>query len=204
MCVWHAQAHDDVRAHDGGLELARTPTEEVVGSHKKFHKAIVFTLGILIPLVGFKYQGSLTNVLKEHSVAFNLFVGDAFVYAVAILMVALNPSSQFTKSFKYIFLVSGITACQLILFIAVTSFWWFLGINAFGFMCYLIFLSRWHNIIFQTGGTLLVQVGDKVRNFFHSRCQQIFPSFSTAADGASGEGRHGTGSSGGIQMSQLV
>ncbi|GMN69479.1 hypothetical protein TIFTF001_038539, partial [Ficus carica] len=169
--------------------------EEVFGSHKKFHKAIGFMLAILIPSVGFKYQGSLTNVIKEHSVAFNLFLGDAFVYAIAILMVAMNPNSQFTTSLKYIFLVLGITECLLVLFIAVTSLWWFLGINAFGFMCCLIFQSRWHNIIFQTGGTLLVQVGDKVRHFFHSLCQQIFPRFSTAADGASGEARHDTGSS---------
>ena len=112
----------------------------IIGSYKRLHKAFGFILAMLTPFVGFKYQGSLANIVGENYIAFHLFLLDAFIYAMAILMVALeNPNPSSLRSFKYTFLSCGIIACELILFVLVTQFAWFAVINAAGVTFYIIF-----------------------------------------------------------------
>ncbi|PON61150.1 hypothetical protein PanWU01x14_147400 [Parasponia andersonii] len=114
------------------------PSEQnYLGAYKKLHKAFVFILAILVSFLGLKYQGSFTNLISEHSVAFHLFLGDLIVYTVAILLVAQEtPAPNIIPLFNYILLVCGVTAVELILFILVTQLGWFLVISAFGLLLY--------------------------------------------------------------------
>ncbi|PON83687.1 hypothetical protein TorRG33x02_204930 [Trema orientale] len=106
-------------------------------SFKELHKAFGLILTMMFPFIEIKYQGSSTNLIEEHNVAFHLLLADLTVYIVAILMVVQEaPAPNIIPLFKYIFLVCGTTAIELILFILVTHLGWFFAISAFGFLFY--------------------------------------------------------------------
>ncbi|PON82948.1 hypothetical protein TorRG33x02_212440 [Trema orientale] len=181
------------------------PSEQnYLGAYKKLHKAFVFILAILMSFLGLKYQGSFTSLISEHSVAFHLFLGDLIVYTVAILLVAQEtPAPNIIPLFNYIFLVCGVTAVELILFILVTQLKWFLVISAFGLLLYnygywvltiLHDLSQQALTRFQlTPGTTAQEEGSRRScNLFRSlsredsywfNIQQFLARFSSAANG---------------------
>ncbi|PON71955.1 hypothetical protein PanWU01x14_067970 [Parasponia andersonii] len=117
--------------------MAEESSEQQLVSYKKLHKGFGFILTMMSPFIGIKYQGSLNKLIEEHNVTFHLFLANLIVYTVGILMVALeSPAPNNIPLFKYIFLVCGIIAIELILFILVTHLGWFLAISAFGFLFY--------------------------------------------------------------------
>ncbi|PON71953.1 hypothetical protein PanWU01x14_067950 [Parasponia andersonii] len=128
--------------------------------------------------------------MEEHNVAFHLLLADLIVYIVAILMVVQEaPAPNIITLFRYIFLICGTTAIELILFILVTHLGWFLAISGFGFLFY------------KYGYWVLSKLNDLFQQAL-IRFRQFLATFSSAAVGAESEEAHEARD--GDEMSELV
>lgn len=112
---------------------------------------------MLLTLVGFKYQGSATNLFKDHSLSTSLFIADIIVYVIAFMKNASSSTTSTSNIYLYIFLISGAIGCELLLFILVTLIRWFM-INIFVLIFFEALRRRLHRHIAELhAATYLIQ-----------------------------------------------
>ncbi|GMN69475.1 hypothetical protein TIFTF001_038540 [Ficus carica] len=163
-------------------------------SSKDLHTAFGFIIGLLLTLVGVKYQGSGTTLFRQNRQIVSLFILTISLYATALVKTTLasrNDNHQSSNSYPAIFLIIGTFASELLLFILLTPLGWSL-LNILA----LVFLAVQYGC-HQTGTdrTTTELVPNSVRSLFAA----IFNmSTSTPTTAGSGTDSHD------VQMSNVV
>ncbi|EXB37101.1 hypothetical protein L484_020894 [Morus notabilis] len=113
-------------------------------SSKDFQTAFSFIIGLLLALVGVKYQGSGTTLFRENRLIVSLFIMTVCLYAMALVKMTLTARSpdqyhdddQTSSNHSLappsddnqtpVLLVAGTTASELLLYVLLTPLGWFL------------------------------------------------------------------------------
>jgi hypothetical protein len=119
-----------------------------VSSSTPFHAAFGFLITILIGLVGVHFQGLGVSPLRTHFATMLLFLMAVVIYSIAFVGIkvgAHNTSYHYLPLFKFICLISGTIACELLVSILIAALW-LLIIN----LCAILVevLRRWYQPIF--------------------------------------------------------
>ena len=155
--------------------------------------AFSFILGFLLTLLGWKYQSSSVSLFHTHSAIMLFLIIDVCTFTIALAMTILPTTNRTHLSlFKNVCLISEAFACNLLLFILVPLFGWFIFIIFLFVLVWLLYGS--YNQILQCCQEILEPMWHSTSTFeaFHSVCdrfQQFFQSIwqapSQAFDGSS-------------------
>ncbi|KAL6146203.1 hypothetical protein ACLB2K_056886 [Fragaria x ananassa] len=88
------------------------------------HAVFGFIIGLLLTLVGLKFVGSGTTPFIAHPLTMSLFISASFVYTIAVLAeITIGGAHNSTSNlFRYMYLISGSLACELLGFVIVGPF----------------------------------------------------------------------------------
>ncbi|KAL6133064.1 hypothetical protein ACLB2K_065301 [Fragaria x ananassa] len=88
------------------------------------HAVFGFIIGLLTALVGLKFFGSGTTPFIAHPWTMSLFITASFVYTIAVLPeITIGGAHNSTSIlFRYMYLISGSLACELLGFVLIGPF----------------------------------------------------------------------------------
>ena len=149
-------------------------SEEELKHFTAFHKPIVFFITLLASLIGLHFQVLGVSPLEKHFTIILLFIMDIIVYTIAYMRINLQPhNKEYLPILRWICLISGIIACELLVAILTSLFWLFI-INFCAILIVEI-LRLCHQNIYQ----LLSQIQDWFQQLFQSIRLKAFQAFSS-------------------------
>ncbi|KAL4633953.1 hypothetical protein ACB092_04G161100 [Castanea dentata] len=104
----------------------REKSDEAVNFFEAFHVLLAFLGSLLAALIGLHFQVLGVSPLDTHFALILLFIMATIVYSIAYVEIKLQPPDAGLPIFRFICLVSGIIAIELLVAIIVSPFWLFM------------------------------------------------------------------------------
>ena len=90
-------------------------SEEALGFFEAFQKLLFFLIALLFAIIGFHFRSSDISPLETHYAIFLLFLVAIFVYGLAYVLISVLPkNSEYLSILRFIYLVFGTIAIELL------------------------------------------------------------------------------------------
>ncbi|XP_050258654.1 uncharacterized protein LOC126703659 isoform X3 [Quercus robur] len=97
---------------------------EALGFYEAFHTVLAFLVMLLVALIGLHLQPLSISPLEKHFAIILTFIAAIIVYGIAYVLTKLKPQdAKYLSKFRFIRLVFGIIAIELLASIIISPFW---------------------------------------------------------------------------------
>ena len=110
---------------DGFLVFVCSSDEaEALGFYEAFHTFLAFLVMLLVALIGLHLQSLCISPLEKHFAIILIFIVAIIFYGIAYLLTKLKPQdAEYLSKFRFVCLVFGIIAIELLASIIISPFW---------------------------------------------------------------------------------
>ena len=110
---------------DGFLVFVCSSDEaEDLGFYEAFHTFLSFLIMLLVALIGLHLQPLRISPLEKHFAIILIFIVAIIGYGIAYVLTKLKPQdAEYLSKFRFIRLVFGIIAIELLASIIISPFW---------------------------------------------------------------------------------
>ena len=91
-----------------------------------FHELLAYLVSFLAALIGLHFQVLGVSPLETHFALILLFIIATIIYSIAYAEIKLQPPDVDLPIFRFICLVSGVIAIELLVTIIISPFWLFM------------------------------------------------------------------------------
>ena len=109
-----------------GFLVCVCASDEALGFFEAFHALLAFLISFLAALIGLHFQVLGVSPLQTHFALILLFIIATIVYGIAYAEIKLQPPNTDLPIFRFICLVSGVIAIELLVAIIISPFWLFM------------------------------------------------------------------------------
>nr|POF21189.1 hypothetical protein CFP56_06989 [Quercus suber] len=110
-----------------GFLVCVCASDEARGFFEAFHTLLAFLISFLAALIGLHFQVLGVSPLETHFALILLFIIATIVYSIAYAEIKLQPPDADLPIFRFICLVSGVIAIELLVAIIISPFWLFMA-----------------------------------------------------------------------------
>ncbi|KAK9995839.1 hypothetical protein SO802_020525 [Lithocarpus litseifolius] len=109
-----------------GLLVCVCASDEALGFFEAFHELLAYLVSFLAALIGLHFQVLGVSPLETHFAIILLLIMATIIYSIAYVEIKLLPRNADLPLFRFICLVSGIIAIELLVAIIISPFWLFM------------------------------------------------------------------------------
>ena len=109
-----------------GLLVCICASDEALGFFEAFHELLAYLVSFLAALIGLHFQVLGVSPLETHFAIILLLIMATIIYSIAYVEIKLLPRNAELPLFRFICLVSGIIAIELLVAIIISPFWLFM------------------------------------------------------------------------------
>ena len=128
-----------------GFLVCVCANDEALGFSEAFHALLAFLISFLAALIGLHFQVLGVSPLEIHFALIFLFIIATIVYSIAYAEIKLQPLDADLPIFRFICLVSGVIAIELLVTIIISPFWLFM-VN----LCSILIIGVLHHVYQQS------------------------------------------------------